>query len=142
MDCHYLLQRVFPTQRSNPGLLHGRQILYHLSNMHVLFLTLGYSSGQNRTDISSTVLQLTFKCVCVLVAQSCPTLCNPMDCSMPGSSVHGILQARILEWVASSFQEIFLTEGLNPSLLHCRQILYSLSHEGSPKIALRLLFNR
>ena len=35
-----------------------------------------------------------------LVAQSCLTLCNPMDCSLPGSSVHGILQARILEWVA------------------------------------------
>ena len=35
-----------------------------------------------------------------LVAQLCPTLCNPMDCSPPGSSVHGILQARILEWVA------------------------------------------
>ena len=32
--------------------------------------------------------------------QSCPTLCNPMDCSLPGSSVHGILQARIVEWVA------------------------------------------
>ena len=37
------------------------------------------------------------------VAQSCPTLCNPMDCSLPGSSVHGIFQARILEWVAISF---------------------------------------
>ena len=37
-----------------------------------------------------------------LFAQSCPTLCNPMDCSPPGSSVHGILQARILEWVAIS----------------------------------------
>ena len=37
------------------------------------------------------------------VAQSCPTLCHPMDCSPPGSSVHGILQARILEWVAISF---------------------------------------
>ena len=36
-------------------------------------------------------------------AQSCPTLCGPMDCSPPGSSVHGILQARILEWVAISF---------------------------------------
>ena len=39
-------------------------------------------------------------CVCVLVAQSCLTLCDPMDCSPPGSSVHGILQTRILEWVA------------------------------------------
>ena len=37
------------------------------------------------------------------VAQSCPTLCDHMDCSLPGSSVHGILQARILEWVAISF---------------------------------------
>ena len=37
------------------------------------------------------------------VAQSCPTLCNCMDCSPPGSSIHGVLQARILEWVASFF---------------------------------------
>ena len=37
------------------------------------------------------------------VAQSCPTLWDPMDCSLPGSSVHGIFQARILEWVAISF---------------------------------------
>ena len=39
----------------------------------------------------------------VLVAQSCPTLCNAMDCSSPVSSVHGNLQARILKWVAISF---------------------------------------
>ena len=37
------------------------------------------------------------------VTQSCPTLCNPMDCSLPGSSVHGIFQAIVLEWVAISF---------------------------------------
>ena len=37
------------------------------------------------------------------VAQLCPTLCDPMDCSLPGSSIHGILQARVLEWVAISF---------------------------------------
>ena len=37
------------------------------------------------------------------VAQSCPILCDPVDCSLPGSSIHGILQARILEWVAISF---------------------------------------
>ena len=37
------------------------------------------------------------------VAQSCPTLCDLMDCSLPGSSVHGIFQARVLEWVAISF---------------------------------------
>ena len=39
----------------------------------------------------------------LLVTQSCPTLCDPMDCSLPGSSVYGILQARILAWVAISF---------------------------------------
>ena len=55
-----------------------------------------------------------------------------MDCSPPDSSVHGILQARILEWVAMPFSRgIFLTQGLNLSLLHCRQILYHLSHQGS-----------
>ena len=43
--------------------------------------------------------------MCVLVAQSCPTLCNPIDCSPPGPSVHGILQARTLEWVAISFSK-------------------------------------
>ena len=37
------------------------------------------------------------------VAQSCPTLCDPMDYSLPGSSIHGIFQARVLEWVAVSF---------------------------------------
>ena len=45
------------------------------------------------------------------------TLCDPMDCSLPGSSVYGILWARILEWVAISLQ-IFPTQGLNLSLLH------------------------
>ena len=42
------------------------------------------------------------------VAQSCPTLCNPMDCSLPDSSVHGIFQARVLEWVAFAFSVGYL----------------------------------
>ena len=42
-------------------------------------------------------------CVCVLVAQMCLTLCDPIDCSLPTSSVHGVLQARVLEWVAIPF---------------------------------------
>ena len=57
-----------------------------------------------------------------------------LDClsSPPGSSVHGILQARILEWVAIPFSRgIFPTQGLNPGLLYCRQILYCLSYQGS-----------
>ena len=42
------------------------------------------------------------------VAQSCPTLSNPMDCSLPGSSVHGIFQARVLEWGANAFSALLL----------------------------------
>ena len=68
--------------------------------------------------------------------QLCLSLCAPMDCSSSGSSVHGILQAGILEWIAMpSFQGIFLTQASNPRLLrllHRRQILYPLSHLGSP----------
>ena len=40
------------------------------------------------------------------VAQSCPTLSDPMDCSLPGSSIHGIFQARVLEWVAIAFSKV------------------------------------
>ena len=59
--------------------------------------------------------------------------CNPMDCSLPGSSIHGVLQARILEWVAylSLLQGIFPTQELNWDLLHCRWILYQLSYQRS-----------
>ena len=56
--------------------------------------------------------------------QSCPTLCDPIDGSPPGSPVPGILQARILEWAAVPFsRRSFLTQGSNPCLLHCRQTL-------------------
>jgi len=47
--------------------------------------------------------KLKLKLPCMLVTQSCPILCDPMDCSLPGSSVHGLLQARILEWVGIPF---------------------------------------
>ena len=55
--------------------------------------------------------------------------------SVTGSSVHGILQERILEWVAIPFSEDFLTQGSNLGLLHCRQILYHLSHLGSMSLS-------
>ena len=70
---------------------------------------------------------------CAKLLYSCPTLCDPVDCSLPASSVHGILQARILQWVANSFSRgIFPTQGSNPGLPHCGQTLYPLSHQGSP----------
>ena len=55
--------------------------------------------------------------------------CDPVDCSRPGSSVQGILQARILV-CHFLLQGIFPTQESNPGLLHCRQILYRLSHQG------------
>ena len=77
----------------------------------------------------------------MLIAQSCPTLWDPMNCSLPGSSVHGIPQAwRIFKNAGmgshSILQGIFLTQGLDLGLPHCRQIFffffYHLSHQGSP----------
>ena len=50
----------------------------------------------------------------VLVTKSCPTLCDPVDSSPPGSSVHGILQARILEWVAIPFSRESFNPGIEP----------------------------
>uniref|UniRef100_A0A4W2BRM2 Tubulin polyglutamylase complex subunit 2 n=1 Tax=Bos indicus x Bos taurus TaxID=30522 RepID=A0A4W2BRM2_BOBOX len=68
----------------------------------------------------------------VLVAKLCSTLCNPVNCSPPGSSVHGILQVRILECVTIPFSRgTFPTQGSNLGLLNCKQILYHLSHQGS-----------
>ena len=70
--------------------------------------------------------------VSVLVAQSCLILCDPMDFSPPGSSVHVISQARILGGGCYYLlQRIFPTQGSNLGLLHCRQVLYRLSHQGS-----------
>ena len=58
----------------------------------------------------------------VLVAQSYLTLCDPMDCSLSGSSVHGIFQARILEWVAIPFSRGSSQPRDPTSLLHSRNI--------------------
>ena len=75
-----------------------RKILENTSNKSLtLFSSLSLSHTHTYMDTCVYVY------VKVLVAPSCPTLCNPMDCSPPGSSVHGISQARILEWVAMSF---------------------------------------
>ena len=71
----YLLQGIFLYQGLNPGLPYCRWILYQLSH-----------KGSE-------------------VAQSCPTPSDPMDCSLPGSPIHGIFQARVLEWVAIAFSE-------------------------------------
>ena len=62
------------------------------------------------------------------------TLCDLMDCSLPGSSVHGIFHASTGVGRHFLLQGIFPTQGSNQGLLHCRQILYQLSYQGSPII--------
>ena len=71
--------------------------------------------------------------VLCLVAQSCLTVCDPMDCSPPGSSVYRDSPVKNTG-VGTLLQGIFPTQGLNPGLPHCRQILYHLSHQESPRI--------
>ena len=67
------------------------------------------------------------------VAQSCLALCDPMHCSLPGSSVHGIFHGKNTGVGCHFlFQGIFPTQGLNLGLAHCRQMLYPLS-QGSPR---------
>ena len=79
----------------------------------------------------------TYICMYAKSLQSCPTLCNPMDCSPPGSSVHGIFQTRILECVAMpSCKGSSLSRNRNcTSDLSCigRQVLYHFCHLGSPE---------
>ena len=122
MGCHSLLQGIFLTQGSNLRPLHCRQFLYHLSHQGSpnSFLV----DFKNLTDYS----------VC-LVIQSCSTLWDPIDCSPPGSSVHGDSSGKKTGVGCHALLKgIFPTQGSNPGLPHCKGILYYLSHEGSPRI--------
>ena len=69
----------------------------------------------------------------VLIAQLCLTLCDSMDCRPRGSSIYGILQVRLLEWIAVPFSR---TQGPNPGFPYCRRVLYQLSHLGSTSVQL------
>ena len=102
VGCHFRLQGIFPTQESNLGLLHCRQILYWLS----------YEESPQSASISHSVVSN----------------------SVTPWSVHGILRARILEWVAIPFSRGSSYPGIELSLLHCRQILYHLSYQGNPSV--------
>ena len=70
-----------------------------------------------------------------LVTQSCPTLCDPMDCSLPGFSAHGDSPGKNTGVGSHALlQGIFPTQGSNLGLLYCRQVQCSLSHQASPVI--------
>ena len=90
VGCHVLLQGLFSIQGLNQRLLH--------------FLHWQADSLQpSHLGIPVEPCVCVCVCVCVWVAQSCPTLCHPTNSSSPGSNIHEILQARILEWVAMPF---------------------------------------
>ena len=90
VGCHFLPQRIFPTQGSNTGLPHCRQMLYRLSHQ------------ESPSNLAAAAAAKSL--------QSCQTLCDPIDGSPPGSPVPEILQARILEWVAISFSNAWKWE--------------------------------
>ena len=121
------VQRYLRSAQRQPQEMNGNII-----PKYVLHGTLPSQVLQNSTQLLQHLLEL---CMHAKSLQSCPTLCNPMDCSLTGSPVHGILRP----WdppgkntrVGCHFllQGIFPTQGSNPGLLHCRQILYHLSYE-------------
>ena len=70
-----------------------------------------------------------------LVTQLCPILCNPINCSPPGSTVHGDSPGKNTSMDCHALlQGIFPTQRLNPGLPHCRRILCCLNHQGKPRI--------
>ena len=78
---------------------------------------------------------INFIYVLCLVAQSCPILCIPVECSLPGSPVHGGSPGKNTGVGCHALcQGIFPTQGSNPSLLHCRRILHPWRHQGSPNL--------
>ena len=131
VGCHALLQGIFPTQRSNPGLLHCSWILYHLSHHGSPYKYTAVAAAAVKSPQSDSVrphwwqptrlprpwdspgkktgvgCHFLLQCMKVKsereVAQSRPTLSDTIDCSPPGSSVRGIFQARVLEWGATAF---------------------------------------
>ena len=99
--------------------------VYHNNPIKEVLLFLNYKKKEKR--------RIRLKDWFDLVAQSFPTLCDPMDCSPLGPYVHGDSPDKI-SGVGHHFllQGIFPTQGLNPSLPHCRQILYWLGDQGNP----------
>ena len=112
----------------HPGLLLGEVLTSSVSNQTCADPS-AHTQGPSR---SST---LCFSHGCCLVAQLCPTLCDPMNCSPPGSAVHGDPPGENTGvGYHPLFQGIFPTQGSHSGLPHCRRILYRLSHQGSPTL--------
>ena len=124
---------IAPDQGSNPCPLHWQQILIHCTTRKVQLYQFKLPTAMSKLSLCPTFPSRFKKKKIKLVAQSCLTPCDLMDCSLPDSSVHRLLQARILEWVAFPFSRgSSWSRDQTLGLLHCRQILYCLNHQGSP----------
>ena len=137
---------IFCTQGLNPGLLQILYLLSHQGSPRRTCCQISYYFPMlHQGELSRAPLRFcrdtrcpswqnsgVLCCMLCLVAHSCPALCDPMDCSPAGSSVHtpgkntGVGCHALL-------QGIFPTQGSNSGLPHYRQILYRLSHQGSPR---------
>ena len=120
MGCHALLQGNLLTQGLNPCLL----CLLHWQTGSLPL------SATWKTQNVSRYYQMSRRQR--NHAPSCQTVCDPMDSSPPSSSVHGVVQARTLEWVPFCSPRDLPDSGMEPSLLPRRQVLHHLSHQGSP----------
>ena len=103
--------------------------------MHTHTHTHTHTHAHTHTNMCMLTHTYVYMCLSskVKVAQSCPALCDPMDCSPPGSSVHLISQARLLEWTAISFSRgSSRPRDQTQVCLPQWQVLYHLSHQGSP----------
>ena len=126
LNCHLPLPcNLSPSPQSLPILNAEFPVIRRLSTGWAKAVWCRGKHEQNRHRLENW---LSLVCVCVLVSQSCPTLCDPMDYSPAGSAVHGILQAKILEWVAIPFSQIFPTQGSNLGLLQAGYPLLTTSY--------------
>ena len=113
-------------------LIHSVHNSLHLANpkLPTQFFPIPLPLGDHKSVLCLQSLFLFHQSVKALVTQLCPTLCNSMDGSLPEENRVGILLGHGLGCHAL-LQGIFPTQGSNPGLLHCRQILYCLSYLGS-----------
>ena len=103
-----------------------------------------FSAGQRERNLEAhcIVCRIVLCTVLCLDTQSCPTLCNPMNCSPPGSSVLGNSPGKHTGVGCHALlQGIFSTQESNPGLPHCRWILDHLSHQGSPEMHFMSLYS-
>ena len=128
-----------PSHFSNlqPNLTHSPSLSTDVLGKHL--------GEEKKKNLLLNIRRICILVCCCLVTQSCPNLCDPVDCSPSRSSVHGDSPGKNTGVSYHALlQGIFPTQGSNPGLLHCRWILYHLNHQGSPRIleCVACLFSR